>query len=83
MNEIMMRIFSLCLQLSEIGVDAFCQYYPHLQAINVQVYAHGWSKEKHPDITFTPCRIGTNTHETEQAKRCIEYLEDLYNAGRQ
>ena len=52
MKEMMLNLFSLCMDVKKVGADAFFTYLPHIDGVNLSVFEKGWEKGKEPDTVF-------------------------------
>lgn len=42
MNERILNLLSLCMQAKEKGIDAFFNYSPHVNSVNIYVHSPHW-----------------------------------------
>lgn len=48
----LIQLFELCLKAKEVGVDAFFDYLPHIDGVNLRVYENGWGllRDEHGEL---------------------------------
>lgn len=71
----LLQLFELCMKAKEYGIDAFFDYSPHVNGVEVRVYENGWVEDVHWDKSFNAYTDSGLFKENIEAAR--EYLAEL------
>jgi len=75
MKEKVLKIMELALELKPKGVDAFVNYSPHVNALDVDFYPNGWNEDNIGLIDFYVYLHREDTNK--QLDRVINQLKEM------
>lgn len=78
MNGRILRLLEICLRLKDYGIDAFFEYEPHVEIVNIKIHENGWKNNAYPDIEARWISLNGKYHEGDATLEDAEIiLENL------